>query len=149
MRIKYSGIVLQLLLLEGFLTGCKYEDGPAISFRTAENRLKGEYVIDKFVKGGVNYTDSLKKMICNNLLVIHKSGDFAANQPYGSCGCIGDWVLFNSNTELDLDFTAPFILIEPLGAKFSIIWTIDRLSDDEIHLSTNYNNTFIELFLKE
>ena len=90
MKFKSLIVVLGFVLL--VFAGCRYEDGPAISFRSVENRLKGEYDIVKFEKGGVDLTDSLKKMICYNKFIIYKKGDFEAR---GKCIMWLSWKLWS------------------------------------------------------
>jgi hypothetical protein len=132
-----------------FFSSCRYEDGPAISFRSVENRLKGEYTIFKFEKGGIDLTDSLKKMMCYNKFIIHKNGDFEAreNPP---CGCFGNYALYQNNTKIGFGFSYPDTLIEPLGSRFpTFVWDIVRLTDDEIHLTGNYNNQVVKWDFKQ
>jgi len=146
-NLKLFSFMFSLFIL---ISSCKYEDGPAISFRTAENRLKGEYVIEKFEVGGQDLTDSLKKMICYEKIIIRKNETFEAKSASLGCGCYGRCALTSNNTKLIFQVTYPLILIEPLGGLYkNVIWKIERLSDDEIHLTTNYNNTFVKFDLKE
>ncbi len=42
-----------------FLTGCKYEEGPFISFRSKKNRLKGKYKVEYFK---IDSVDSLAEL---------------------------------------------------------------------------------------
>jgi len=148
--MKFNSLIVVLGCFVCFISGCRYEDGPAISFRSVENRLKGEYNIEKFEKGGIDLTDSLKKMICYNKFIIHKSGDFKAIEPNGTCGCRGYWVLYDNKKKINLDIRWPDTLIAPLGEPFdNVIWDIERLVDDEIHLTVNYNNQFIKFDLRE
>ena len=145
---------IQVLLFLSFsflsFAGCKYEDGPSISFRSAENRIKGEYIIDKFEVGGIDLRDLLKKNLCYEKLIFYKSGEIKLAQPSSTCGCLGDWALTSTKPNLIILFTYPDTLIKPLGLDFGkILWEIKRLTDDEINLTTNYENVFIKLNLKE
>ena len=66
------------------------------------------------------------------------------------CGCHGNYGRFENKTKISFGFYHPNILIEPLGAKFrDFTWDIVRLTDDEIHLTGNFNNQFIKWHLKE
>ncbi len=146
--MKFKSLSLICVLLLCVISGCRYEDGPAVSFRSVANRLKGEYTISKFEKGGIDLTDSLKKMICYNKFIIHKGSEFEARE--NICGCFGTYGLSHNNTKLVFDFSYPDTLIEPLGARFAdFSWDIVRLCDDEIHITGTYNNQFIKWNLKE
>ncbi|HMT28949.1 MAG TPA: hypothetical protein PKD91_06700 [Bacteroidia bacterium] len=139
---------IALIIIVCFFPACRYEDGPAISLRSAENRLKGEYAIFKFEKGGIDLTDSLKKMMCYNKFIIHKGSVFEARE--NICGCDGTYDLSQNNTKIVFGFYHPDTLIEPLGARFAdFYWDIVRLTDDEIHLTGTYNNQFIQWNLKQ
>ena len=139
-----------ILLISLLFNSCKYEDGPAISFISAENRLKGEYTVEHFEKGGQDLTDSLKKLICFNKFIIHKGSQFDANKPNGICGCRGNYAISDNNKKLNLHIVWPAVLLEPLGQSFNeVLWDIKRLSDDEIHLTVTYKNQFIKFNLKQ
>lgn len=141
---------IALIIIVCFFSSCRYEDGPAISLRSPENRLIGEYAIFKFEKGGIDLTDSLKKVMCYNMFIIHKNGEFEAIEPNGTCGCRGYWAFYDNKKKINLDIRWPDTLIAPLGEPFDhIIWDIERLTDDEVHLTINYNNQFIKFNLKE
>jgi hypothetical protein len=58
--------------------------------------------------------------------------------------------LYDKKKKINIDIRWPDALIAPLGESFNdVIWDIERLTDDEIHLTVNYSNQFIKWNLKE
>lgn len=142
---KFCAILLVLSAL-----GCKYEDGPTLSLRSREKRVVGEYMISKFEKGGINLTDSLKKMLCYSKLVFSKDGSFKSTSEIDSCKFSGNWALSHNDERLILQFWGIDTILEPLGRRWGgFHWDILRLTDDEIHLTLTHENQFVKLNLKQ
>ncbi|MBC7426849.1 MAG: hypothetical protein H7321_09970 [Bacteroidia bacterium] len=62
-----KNILLLVVLIGLVLTGCKYEDGPGISFRSKRDRLANEWEIKDFK---INDNDSALKELSNDSLMI-------------------------------------------------------------------------------
>ena len=136
-----------VICLIGFGSGCRYEDGPGISFRSACARVEGTYDIVKFEVGGADSTLSIISQSCYGKIKLDGSDDrellFKGVQL--NCGTSGYWDLTNNNNDLTLAFTGNFYGIPPFGtggslefvsAKYKIL----RLTDHEIKITTTYNN---------
>ena len=50
-------VLLILIVIAGFIEGCRYKEGPLISFRSALNRIYGNHILTKYTVDGI---DSLK-----------------------------------------------------------------------------------------
>lgn len=56
-KILYSALFLTLLFIN--FSCKKYEEGPSVSLRSAESRLEGTWVLDRYYVNGQDETDSL------------------------------------------------------------------------------------------
>lgn len=145
--MKFNSPVIFLFFFGCFISGCKYEDGPGISFRSACARVEGTYDIVKFEVGGADSTLSIISQSCYGKIKLDggEEHDIIFTGLPVTCRTSGFWDLTNNNNDLTLEFDGKFVGIppfgngggiEPVSAKYKIL----RLKDDEIKITTTYNN---------
>ncbi len=61
--MKLLNLVISVLLLLGITNGCKYENGPLISFKSKKKRLVNEWKLEKYLR---NDKDRTSKLIISN-----------------------------------------------------------------------------------
>ena len=150
-------ITIVLIYLLCFVSGCKFEDGPSISFRSASKRLEGTYTIDKFE---VNGNDSLGVFIARNCN--GKVDFFDASKIYGNtsihdsihdCRYSGKFDLRDNNRKIVLQFegdTADFKMgIVPWEKGITHTWDILELKDKSMTFETTYNGNLVKIRLVE
>lgn len=146
--MKFYSLTIVLICLIVFISGCRYEDGPAISFRSANSRIQGTYDIKKFEYGGADSTFALKSKSCYGEITIDIDDGIYMNR--GGCATSGSWDLKDNNKKIAIQFHGGnFIGIPPWGLHFTADYEILQLKDHEMVLSTNYNGKFIKIELCE
>lgn len=89
MKIKNLILISALMLI---FTSCKYEEGPAVSLRSKEERLCNEWKIDKKLTNGVENT--LTEAELQTIVEFKKGGDYSITVPI-----LGVYVVFNGTWE--------------------------------------------------
>jgi hypothetical protein len=135
---------LLILLIFTSLQGCKYKDGPVISFRSARQRLYGQYTLVKYT---INGEDSIKKMANSYGLNFY----FRYDEVYDIDGLIIDggptecfactYGFINHKKSIRLYDHGSFLftgwaISDPTDADLEIL----KLKNDEIHLKATFNN---------
>jgi hypothetical protein len=147
MRI-FSRCALVGLLLAG-LTSCqKYEEGPSISFRSAEKRVFGGYHITEYTVDGVDslslYNDSLCLNVdfyYNDVAAVNACAISGNRKDGAGCNLYWHWHLSDDGLDLVVD-DAPGLSIGtgPFGKGRICTWRILRLKAKEIKMKTTYSN---------
>jgi hypothetical protein len=119
-------------------TGCKYEEGPAISLRTKKARMENTWNIEKAMDDGEDVTDSYD----NYTLRLDKTGDasLTASYSYGPFAYTGTtdgtWDFTNDKNDLKLDFEDDDADMEFQILKLTNeeLWLREKGEDLELHL---------------
>lgn len=142
-----SKSILFFLFFLFLFAGCKYEEGPDISFRTACDRVEGDWVIESFtVDGADSLSDLLSKFSltgnCCDFYNFHESDNnddlFISGYVNGFEAYTGKWDLHDDNKYLTFSWEfGP----EPYGPFFlGVKWRIIRLANKEMWLETVFIN---------
>jgi hypothetical protein len=132
--MRYALVVAVALF---FMASCsKFEDGPAISFRSKENRLTGKWKLTKWTENGVDVTASntdgdevFYEFSGNSSMVIN----IGAAQPIE-----GIWLLEETNVIMDLQLVSDFgnyidkdtLMLKRLTNKEMVVFYDDDLETE-------------------
>jgi hypothetical protein len=156
--MKFNSLTLVIGCLVCFIAGCKYDEGPWISLRSACARVEGEYNIVKFEIGGADSTSVVTSQTCYGKIKFVYNGknqpnDIFMNLNTQNCKSGGSWSLSDKNNHISLRFLGNFIGIIPFGngnlPAISVNYNILKLTDDEMKISTTYNNLIYTITLEE
>jgi hypothetical protein len=135
-------LLIILIALVTILSGCRYKEGPLISFRSVEKRLTGKWQIVGLTSNGVDslqyYNDT-----CGCKVVIYKATPDAHSYSIifkeGKSFFGGEFTLSNNKKIMNVQFSdiTPTI-IGPIG-KGKSDWRILRLKEGEFKISTDFN----------
>jgi hypothetical protein len=126
------------------LPSCKkYEEGPLISFRSAKNRLYGDYTLTKYTIDGIDSLQQMKDRFGLNFHFFYN--DYTENDD-----------LMIDGTGISNPFISTYILIDnnkafrtPYGSEIftgqnpnyqDIDFVILKLKNKDIHLKASFNN---------
>ena len=139
--------ILILLIIVGIAGGCKYKDGPCISFRSAENRIYGYHTLTKYTVNGEDslnqYHDSLGLKFnfiyddISNVRVCIMDGPrrdgFSGDLYWG-------WELTNDDKILKITGSSGSAYgVGPFGINKTPEWKILKLKANDIMLKTTFN----------
>jgi hypothetical protein len=123
MKIFKIALALTVLVSATTFTSCnKYEEGPAISLRSAESRVDNTWEVEKFID-----SDGTETAGDSNDPVYTMTKDGELSVVIGSQNATGNWTLNSDETTLRLEYTYSFI-------NFDFTYTILRLTNDELWL---------------
>jgi len=131
---------------------CKYEDGPAISLRSAQKRIAGTYDVEKFSINGYDSTFALKSKPCYGRLTFDTNniyGNRGSSTGSSTCEFEGAYGLSDGNRKITLKFYTHFPEMPPLGIIENTTWDIKELRNDEMTFEIVYNGKICVLKLKE
>ena len=149
--------ILYPLILLLFFTTCKYEDGPAISFRSKTSRLCNDWNVDNLKIDGIDSTQRYKDNCgcCITFDYIKPHGDLpqrriflygCKNLPIGWNIPYGNWSLLGN--EMDISISGGgYKGMGPICDGNST-WNILRLAHDEFWFKTNFNGKEYDFKLK-
>lgn len=142
-----------MIFLVFLISGCKYEDGPVISFRSACKRVEGTYTIDKFE---VNGNDSLGVFIarnCNGKVDFFDISKINGNLSIYDCRYSGTFDLRDGNKKIAISFdgttSSGQMGIVPWEKGISNTWDIIELKDKSMTFETTYDGNLIKIRLVE
>jgi hypothetical protein len=146
-------VILFLIVLACITESCKkYPDGPCISLRSAKNRIVGTWKVDKLYINDIDSTDEFNsKLGCEFEFtkdVLNPQGDacmFHLKNCNNNAIYQGFWYMVHENKNIVTNFfeDSTFInAIGPFGNDRTGYWTILKLTNKEMKLSTNswYDN---------
>lgn len=141
-----------------FLSCSKYEDGPGISFRSAEKRLSGKWRVSQILYDEkditVAYYSNKYDLYPFNIFsdwsksffisITHPDGSIIAQSPL-SLNKKKNVMTFGMQPETSYDKIAKdiFAIIPPLSAENN--WNILRLKNDEFWIRTTFETNNFEL----
>jgi hypothetical protein len=138
------------------LTACQpYEDGPVLSFKSAEKRIFGLYHLTEYTVDGVDsislYNDSLSLVFdfyYNDVDAVNALAISGSRADGGGCNVYWHWHLSDDELQLIVD-DAPGLSIGtgPFGKGRIGSWTLLRLKSKEIKMKTTYNNKEYQVLL--
>ena len=126
--ILYYFIIAVFLLVD---TGCQYEEGPFIPFRTRENRLINSWQFNSVLDNGANVTtNGATYDYSSSFIGFNDANRFTAiyYMNNDSLTFRGNWGFINDFEEVELDFDG----ISPYGTTNSDtleVWAIKRLKN--------------------
>lgn len=151
--MKINSLAVVVVCTVCFITGCKYEDGPSISFRSACKRVEGSYTIDKFE---VNGNDSLGVFIarnCNGKVDFFDISKINGNLSVYDCQYSGTYDLRDGNKKIAISFDGGIangqMGIEPWEKGIIHTWDITELKDKSMTFETTYNGNQVKIRLVE
>lgn len=140
-------------MLTLFLSCQKYEEGPAFSLRSAENKLTGLWEITELIVDDINYTSTYKDTLNANLLIANFDGLYASivrNSAISSQFANSKLELVNNKKEMELNFTSQNIYIDLtkyLFDRFPVLleknnWQIIKLTFREFKIKLQKDKTY-------
>jgi hypothetical protein len=144
MKKIFKTIFVCAFLTAIILPSCKkYEEGPLISFRSAKNRLYGDYTLTKYTIDGI---DSLQQMKDRFGLSFHfhyqdyyKEDRLTIDGPGISNTFLSIYTLINNNKCINVRYGLKMLTGQIAGFQ-ELDFTILKLKNKDIHLKTSFNN---------
>jgi hypothetical protein len=150
-------------MLSAIFEGCRYEEGPVISFRSVKKRLLGTWTVTGYTSDGIDSLQSYKDS-CGCEVEFPNPNTDAERWQLGFTHCysyfdsIGFVVICHysfSNNKNIMSIDKPVHPISEFGFKsfgpmlVPIDWEILRLTNDDFKISANTNNhNYIVTFKK-
>ncbi|MEI6764356.1 MAG: hypothetical protein WCM76_01870 [Bacteroidota bacterium] len=150
-KIVLSGLgILALFCIGLVFTSCKkYADGPLISIRSAENRITGNFILNKFYIDGSTENQLWADSICSTRVNFEPStGKFDVAHTLGLLS--GSFKLIDSKKTLslyDIKETDEYPGYGPFKALAVSTWTILKLTNNETWIETEYENKHYQVEL--
>jgi hypothetical protein len=146
--MKKTKQIILLLLISLTLAACRYDEGPIISFRTVDNRVAQKFNLIEFTKDNVDMTQELKDSVGNkwSFLTYQQAGvhNLFVFLPYSTVPNPGDYHISSNKKNLEVVIkpysSVQYNGIEPFKPYITTIWKIERLTMEEMWLSSTYNN---------
>ena len=136
-------LITCLIIVITIITGCRYKEGPMISFNSVEKRIEGTWQVIGFTSDGVDslqyYNDS-----CGSIMQIYKeyhddtSYNILFKRISGNLTLTGYCTLFEHNKRMDVILYGINVL-GPIGNKRRSQWEILTLKKNELKISTDFN----------
>lgn len=139
MKIKNLILISALMLI---FTSCKYEEGPAVSLRSKEERLCNEWKIDKKLTNGVENT--LTEAELQTIVEFKKGGDYSITVPILGVYVVfsGTWEFYDNKEKIITTYEATVLgtTIEQQDTS-----KILRLMEDELWLEGKDSTDIVEI----
>ncbi len=154
-------LVLTFAIIIGFCnSGCKYEEGPIVSFIKAKYRVTGNYRIEKFYVNDIDTTAYYNALMCNTAFsfeIGNETGEgiidpfiptltFNPNCPGGFRAY---WDLCDHNCCMKIWFFYGIPVLGPWGQFDSFTWDLIKLTDKEMILGGKSFETTYRIELKK
>lgn len=156
MKTKQLIILTTALIFSLLVSSCKYEDGPVLSLRSVKSRLKGTWVIEKYL---VDNQDSTQLYIdsCGCSFVFYTNGTSDLELIIENCikdtailyTTTTEYKLTNNNKTITMSYNSGINNLGPIGRGDIISYTISKLTKKNLWLSINYNNNFYKLYFSK
>jgi len=145
--------VLYVMLFVSFCNfGCKYDEGPAISFKDAKYRVTGTYKLDHFYVNDTDTASYYNSLMCNSGFAFSIEGSdrqtfIRAAMPIYIPQCLynfqAQWVLNDHNNILTISRGLDIPIVGPWGQFDEFDWNIIKLTDHEMHIGgKSYDTTY-------
>ncbi|MEI6766765.1 MAG: hypothetical protein WCM76_14130 [Bacteroidota bacterium] len=147
-------IIFSLLFL-ATLIGCKYEDGPLISFRTAYKRVIGSYQAEAFQIDGQDAMQIWKDSVCDIGVIFYTQEEplksiINVGSSFGGLG--GQFKLTNNNRKISfyrIDGDSLYPGCGPFDRGKESTWNILKLSNQRMWIETDFEGHDYLLKLKK
>lgn len=140
--MKKNAIILSLALsLLLAASGCKkYEQGPALSFRSKTQRIANTWKLGKVLEAGTDKTVDYKNLFQDwqNALTTENKYTLTYSTIFGKYSETGNWTLTDNDSKITFD---------PDGSADNYTWTILKLKEKEAWVKGTLNNKEVELHL--
>lgn len=143
---------MKKIVLAGFIgllsvitlnTGCRYEEGPRFTIRSAKHRIQRTWVIEQYFENQVDKTSDFKKLFPDWSLILKNPEDYTYTLVYSTSPFLikedGSWEFLEGATKINLrkDKTG------------NNIWIIKRLKSNSLWVEqTDGNGKLIGYHLK-
>ncbi len=144
--------ILSLFLICFFTNSC-YDDGPLISFRSAESRVDGTYDVEKFEVSGTDSTIAYKSKPCYHPVRFrynkekNPQGSISRWQNGNACITDGEWYVRGNN--IHLHFKGNYAALGPWGGNYEADWEIKELENENMTFEIKSNNILYKITLNE
>lgn len=146
--------LLGLFLLTGFIfQSCqKYEDNPLINLRSKSDRVEGSYQLAGYYVNGIDSTQAMNEQMTSwygSTFEVHffKSDN---SQVISGSFCQGDWELVDQKRMLRINISnSTASAIGPFATKEQLDWRITKLTDNHLHIKTEYQGMEYVVQLQE
>ncbi len=149
-------MALACILFSLILFSCKYKDGPAISFRSADSRIIGNYEADAFTVDGQDalqlWKDSISDIIFSLYHEVEPTDNYWISTRVKSEFLSGNYKLVADDTQLliySLEETAAFPGAGPFRENKESTWDIYKLSKKRIWMQTEFEGHIYYVELKQ
>jgi len=127
------------------VAGCRYEEGPKVSFNSVKNRLTGEWFIDEIKVKNVDKTADYKIAFVNYKLTIKKDGKYTLfYRPFNITDYNEEGVWTLSDDKLKVSF----LVSKGNNPGEKSTFNIQRLTNKQlwaIHINGNGDEEYIKL----
>lgn len=150
---KVSLLGLLMMLCIG---ACKYKDGPAISFRSPETRIIGNYEAEAFTVDGTDALQIWKDSISDIIFSIYHDTDPTDNYwisaRVGDAFLAGNYKLTDNDTRFylySLEENAAYPGFGPFHGNAESYWDLYKLSKTRIWMQTDFEGHTYYVELKQ
>jgi hypothetical protein len=151
-------LLIILIALVTILSGCRYKEGPLISFRSVEKRICGIWQVVEFTSDGIDSLQYYNDTCGAKVLLWKKSFDSVddnINFEQGKKGFSGTFT-FSKNKKvmkvyMNDGFPTYYWHLGPIGSSLiTSNWKILKLTTKDLKISTDFNGrNYIISFKKE
>ena len=145
-----------LLMLPLTLISCKYKDGPAISFRSADVRVIGNYKAEVFTIDGTDAISQWNDSVCNVQFSLYHETDPVERRwvsvRHDDAYLTGAYSLKEKNTILylyQLQESTGYAGYGPFRAGKDSSWDLLKLRKDEMWMQTEFEGHIYYVELKQ
>lgn len=172
--MKTKNIVLILIISAMFVACSKFEDGPAISFRSVYKRFTGEYRVTQITKNDTDLTDYWNQHY-DLTFDFHRNEDYRAEEKmyaniYGKVDSCGKWKIHGKTYPFTLEVNKdvrffymnplyttnfsnqgfyPLVMDTSMHLSETVIFIVTRLKDTEMWVKHTTGNDTYEIHFKE
>jgi len=150
-------LIIPILFLFLFALSCRYKDGPDISLRLPETRIKGYYDVTSFTVNDIEsysiYNDSCG---CDLYIGLGSSKLTTSDLVLTACtkgdDTWGTFLFSKNHKKLFINYDSTDLKgYGPMGSKKYSEWDIYKLTNKELWIKTNFNNKdyFVKLKKKK
>ncbi|NTW33499.1 MAG: hypothetical protein HGB12_12905 [Bacteroidetes bacterium] len=144
---------LFLLILTGIIEGCKYDDGPVFSLISARHRVYGRYILEKFTINGIDSLQQMQNRYGLNFYFYYEDtnevDDMEIFDSGGNFKFITRYSLTNHNKIIRMNYGSVLLTGSWVPNYQATGMTILKLTHDEIHMKTTFNDKEYLFELKE
>lgn len=105
-KLKYLPALIIAVFALFFFDSCKYEDGPAISFRSRKERVANTWKLDQYLVNGVDSTLGFEYLYNTARWTFNKNGGFMFSYIWAdtTVSAIGEWEFTSNDEAINLNY---------------------------------------------